>query len=162
MVFKIHPVVFIGSTVTFFKNVFIRIKGKISGFLTVLFTIIIVCSVCLVLLYVSSINIIFFIIVYSIVLSSTFSVKMLLGTAMSVYDDLCESLDKARKSVSYLVSRNTDELSEGFIVSATIESLTENITDSYVAPMFYYIIFSCVLLIINKNYLFVYKHKELR
>ena len=38
-------------------------------------------------------------------------------------------------------------MSESFIVSAVIESLTENITDSYVAPIFYYAILSIVILI---------------
>lgn len=72
---------------------------------------------------------------------------MLLKTASDVKADLDVSLDKARKSVSYLVSRNTDELTESFIVSAVIESLTENITDSYVAPIFYYTIFAVVIMI---------------
>lgn len=72
---------------------------------------------------------------------------MLLKTAIDVKDDLDESIDKARKSVSYLVSRNTGELTESFIVSAVIESLTENITDSYVAPIFYYTIFGIIILI---------------
>ena len=69
---------------------------------------------------------------------------MLLKTASDVKADLDVSIDKARKSVSYLVSRSTDELTESFIVSAVIESLTENITDSYVAPVFYYFIFSAI------------------
>ena len=72
---------------------------------------------------------------------------MLLKTALDVKKDLDESIDKARKSVSYLVSRNTGELTESFIVSAVIESLTENITDSYVAPIFYYTIVGIVIMI---------------
>ena len=79
-------------------------------------------------------------------LSATFSISMLLKTAVDVKADLDESLDKARKSVSYLVSRSTDELTESFIVSAVIESLTENITDSYIAPMLYYTIFGIVIM----------------
>ena len=55
---------------------------------------------------------------------------MLLDTATGVQKDLNESLDKARESVSYLVSRNTEELTESRITSAAIETLTENITDS--------------------------------
>lgn len=84
---------------------------------------------------------------FIILLSSSFSVKMLLESAISVENDLNDSLEKARKSVSYLVSRSTDELTESFIVSATIESMTENITDSYVAPIFYYFIFSIIIIL---------------
>ena len=88
-----------------------------------------------------------FFIVFAILLSSTFSVNMLLKTADDVKCALDESIGKARQLVSYLVSRDTDELTESFIVSATIESLTENITDSYVAPVFYYFIFGIVILL---------------
>ena len=79
-------------------------------------------------------------------------------TAVDVKDAFDESIDKARKLVSYLVSRNTDELTESFIVSATIESLTENITDSFVAPVFYYFIFGLIILnypIYDQLYLFI-------
>ena len=81
---------------------------------------------------------------------------MLLSTARDVEDALNESIEKARELVSYLVSRNTDELTESFIVSAAIESMTENITDSYVAPVFYYFIFSLVLLYFNVNNILFY------
>lgn len=72
---------------------------------------------------------------------------MLLQTAIDVKNDLSTDIEKARRSVSYLVSRNTDELTESFIVSAVVESLTENITDSYVAPIFYYFIFGIIILL---------------
>lgn len=150
---RIHPVVIIGHLIDFFKNIFIKIENRLSGLLTALFVIVISCLIAVVILYIVSFNWILFLFVFSILLSSTFSIKMLLNTAISVYDDLCESLEKARQSVSYLVSRNTEELTEGFIVSATIESLTENITDSYIAPIFYFTLISVILLIINKNYL---------
>ena len=80
---------------------------------------------------------------------------MLLETATNVEDDLNDGIDKARKSVSYLVSRNTDELTESFIVSATIESLTENITDSFVAPVFYYFIVCLITLSFNTNFIYL-------
>lgn len=148
---KIHPVVIIGSIINCFKKVFINIKNKSSGLLLVLFT----CGISIVILfiicYIASFSFLIFLIVFIVLLSSTFSVKMLLDTANGVKDDLNESLDKARQSVSYLVSRSTDELTESFIISATIESLTENITDSYVAPMFYYFIFGVVFMIVPVN-----------
>lgn len=143
---RIHPVVIIGSIITFFKNRFISIKNRFSGLLLVLAT-----GICVsVILYVSylifSINGILLFIFFSILLSATFSVNMLLKTAVDVKADLDESIDKARKSVSYLVSRSTEELTESFIVSAVIESLTENITDSYIAPIFYFAIFAVIIM----------------
>ena len=108
---------------------------------------VIVSALLLVLYLIFSLNEILLFVIFTILLSSTFSVNMLLKTATDVKKDLDEDIDKARKSVSYLVSRDTDELSESFIVSAVIESLTENITDSYVAPMFYYSIFGIIILL---------------
>ena len=144
---KVHPVVIIGSIITFFKNIFINIKNRFSGLLLVICSGISVSVILLILYVICQVNIILLFIVFAILLSSTYSINMLLKTAMDVKDDLDESIDKARKSVSYLVSRNTGELTESFIVSAVIESLTENITDSYVAPIFYYTIFGIIILI---------------
>lgn len=144
---KIHPVVIIGSIINFFKNKFINIRNKTSGLLLVLATGISISLILYILYDIFSINVILLFILFSILLSSTFSVNMLLKTAIDVKKDLDESLDKARKSVSYLVSRSTDELTESFIVSAVIESLTENITDSYIAPIFYFAIFSIIIMI---------------
>lgn len=144
---RIHPVVIIGSIIDFFKKIFIGIKNKLSGLLTVL-GVCIVSSVVLYVIYlISSSNIVLFAVVFIVLLSSTFSVNMLLQTATDVKNAFDMGIDRARELVSYLVSRNTDELTEAFIVSATIESLTENITDSYVAPVFYYFVFAAILLI---------------
>lgn len=144
---RIHPVVIIGSITSFFKNIFIKYKNRMSGFLLTLCTVVTITIILFIIYSISKINVILLFIVFVILLSSTYSINMLLKTAVDVKKDLDESLDKARKSVSYLVSRNTEELSESFIVSAVIESLTENITDSYIAPIFYYTVFAAVILI---------------
>ena len=144
---RIHPVVIIGSFTNFFKRQFIKIKNRLSGLLVVIG----VCLVSAIVLYITyficSSNVILLFIMFIILLSATFSVNMLLQTALDVKNALDDDIEKARQLVSYLVSRDTDELTESFIVSATVESLTENITDSYVAPIFYYMIFAAVILI---------------
>ena len=144
---KVHPVVIMGSIINFFKKIYIKITNKISGLLLVVSTVVVISIILYVLYTVFSLNDYLLFLAFAILLSSTFSVNMLLKTASDVKNDLDESIDKARMSVSYLVSRSTDELTEGFIVSAVIESLTENITDSYVAPIFYYTIFSIIIMI---------------
>lgn len=149
---KIHPVVIIGKIIDFFKKLFIRYHNRWSGFLTTVLTIVSSCLLLLVIMKVSLLNEYLFIIIYSIILSSTYSIKMLLSTAKDIENDLKQDLNKARQSVSYLVSRDTDELTESFIVSATIESMTENITDSYVAPVFYFIVASIIFMIFNIDY----------
>ena len=144
---KIHPVIIIGNFISFFKNIFIKITNRLSGLMTV----VCVCFVSSVILYViyliSSVNIVLLFIVFSLLLSSTFSINMLLKTAEDVKDALDDDIDTARQLVSYLVSRNTDELTEALIASAAIESLTENITDSVVAPLLYYAVFAVIIMI---------------
>lgn len=144
---KVHPVVIIGSFISYFKSRFIGMKSRLSGLLLVLSTGVCISVLLYILYFIFSINVILLFIFFSVLLSSTFSVNMLSKTAVDVKADLDESIDKARKSVSYLVSRDTGELTESFIVSAVIESLTENITDSYIAPIFYFSIFAVVIMI---------------
>lgn len=148
---KIHPVVIIGSIISFFKNRFIGMKNRLSGLLLVLFTAATVSVVLYILYFIFSLKEILLFILFILLLSSTFSVNMLLKTATDVKKDLDVSIDQARKSVSYLVSRDTDELSESFIVSAVIESLSENITDSYVSPIFYYALIGILLMFYPSN-----------
>ena len=136
-----------GSIISFFRNIFINIKNKISGVLTVLCASFTVGIILFIIYLICKINIVLLFVLFTILLSSTYSVNMLLQTAIDVKNDLNEDIVKARNSVSYLVSRNTDELTESFIVSAVIESLTENITDSYVAPILYFFIFALIILI---------------
>ena len=143
---RVHPVVIVGSLISFFKSMFESIRSRISGLMVVMCVYLASGIILYIIYFISSFNTVFMFIVFTVLLSSTFSVNMLLKTAGDVKDALDESMEKARQLVSYLVSRDTDELTESFIVSATIESLTENITDSYVAPVFYYFVFATVIL----------------
>ncbi len=152
---KIHPVVIIGSIISFFKNLLIKIKNRFSGLILVLCVCIVSCVILYIIYLLTSINMVLFSLVFIILLSSTYSVNMLLQTAVDVNDTLDINIDKAREFVSYLVSRDTEELTESFIISASIESLTENITDSYIAPVFYYFVFGLIMLYYPINdYLF--------
>lgn len=52
------------------------------------------------------------------------------------------NLPEARRLTNWhLVSRDTSELAESQVVAATIESVTENTSDSVLAPLFYYTLF---------------------
>lgn len=76
-----------------------------------------------------------------ILLSSSFSVKLLLDSTNEIKNILkTNDIKKARESVSYLVSRNTEKLNKEELISASIETLSENIPDSYMSTIFYYFI----------------------
>lgn len=139
---KIHPVVWMGKLIDYFRNYLIRYKNKLSGILLTLIIALIFTLATYVLLNWLTFNYIIYILVSAVVLSITFAIKALYNAAEGIENDLNFDMGRARKSMSYLVSRNTDELSQSEIVSAAIETLTENITDSVIAPLFYAFIFS--------------------
>ncbi|MCL2114784.1 MAG: cobalamin biosynthesis protein [Methanobrevibacter sp.] len=136
---KIHPVVIIGKFIDYFTKYFIKIKSKFSGLYLTLSVTILSLSIAIIIFLTLTINFYIFIIASILILSSMFSFKLLLSSANDIKNDLSIDINKARKSVSYLVSRKTNELSEKLIISATIETLTENITDSCVSVFFYYL-----------------------
>ncbi len=148
---SIHPVVIIGKIIDFYKARLIHIKNRISSLLLYILVVLTSLFIFILILSIAKVNNFIFFIVFSILLSSTFSIKLLLSSAIDIKDKLNEDIDIAREAVSYLVSRNTKQLSESFIVSATIETLSENITDSYTAPIFYYMIFSIIILFFNND-----------
>lgn len=137
----IHPVIYMGKLIEKLKNYLP--KTRISGLLTILTTTFTFTAISLIILLICAyVNQWLFVIFASLLLSTTFSINFLIESVRKIQDELSEDINKARKSMSYLVSRNTEELTESRITSAAIETLTENITDSIIAPLFYTIILS--------------------
>lgn len=64
--------------------------------------------------------------------------KCLADESRKVYIKLKEKdLDGARKQLSYLVGRETSELSEEEVIKACVETVAENTSDGVTAPLFY-------------------------
>ncbi len=74
------------------------------------------------------------------VLKTVFSLRGLVRAGRDVQRALAADTAAARASLRALVSRSAD-LDPPLIVSATIESLAENLTDSVVSPLLYYALF---------------------
>jgi adenosylcobinamide-phosphate synthase len=66
---------------------------------------------------------------------------MLRREVQAVEDALGESLEAGRERLSWLVSRDTSQLSESEVRESAIESLAENLNDSVVAPIFWFVLF---------------------
>jgi len=77
-----------------------------------------------------------------ILLKPVFSCRSLLKAGREVQMALQDGdLEEGRRLVSWhLVSRDTSQLSEGEVASAAVESLAENLTDSFLAPLMYFTI----------------------
>ena len=69
---------------------------------------------------------------------TVFSINSLAREGNRVYNILKEgNIEKARKDLSYLVSRDTGTMDEKMIIRSTMETISENTVDGIVAPMLY-------------------------
>jgi len=83
-----------------------------------------------------------YIIAGALLLKPTFSLRELRQTALNIKALLTEdNLKEAQSKMSALVSRDTGNLGKPAMVSATVESVAENTCDSFVAPLFYFLLF---------------------
>jgi len=71
---------------------------------------------------------------------SMLSWRMLKDEAGAVEAALQQSLPAGRERLSWLVSRDTANLSESQVRESAIESLAENLNDSVVAPVFWFVL----------------------
>jgi len=79
------------------------------------------------------------------VLKMTFAWRALIASGERVRRDIESGrADAAREQVRSLVSRDTSKLDSSLLAAATIESLAENASDSFIAPLFYYHLFGIV------------------
>jgi adenosylcobinamide-phosphate synthase len=77
-----------------------------------------------------------------VLLKSTFALRALARAATEVGRALEQgALEEARRGLRSLCSRDPSALESGELVAATIESVAENASDSFVAPLFYYALF---------------------
>lgn len=79
------------------------------------------------------------------------SIKDLRVKGMVIMEELKgDALFKARKELSKIVGRDTDNLSGEKVVAAAVESIAENTNDGIIAPLFYFILGGPVLAIAYK------------
>ena len=92
--------------------------------------------------YLRGLNTVAYVVVAALLLKSTFSLKELWRAALRVKRFLDGgNLSRARVEMKALVGRDTSQLDEPHLVSATVESVAENTSDSFVAPLFYFLLF---------------------
>ena len=138
---KIHPVVLMGNLIVNLKKYLIKYNNKLTGILITIIILLVFNILFAFIIKISTINYYLFIIISALLLSTTFAIKSLIYSVDQIGEDLNISVNKARNSISYLVSRDTTNLTEPEIISAAVETLTENITDSIIAPIIYTYIF---------------------
>lgn len=141
-----HPIAWLGKLISLETKTAPQ-KGKAKqlayGIGMVLATLgLIVLPVHFLLVYLNEINSVIFIAIAGLLLKYSFSLRGLKQAVDAVKHPLSENnLTEARASLKVLVSRDTTRLSQSQMISATVESAAENSCDSFIAPLFYFLIF---------------------
>ena len=140
-----HPVAWLGKLISL-EMKWGSQSGKLIqlafGIVTVLLTLgIITAPMYFLLLYLGEINRLIYIVVAGVLLKFTFSLRGLRQAVATAREFLAQDkIAEARTSLKSLVSRDTTGLNKSQLVSATVESVAENSCDSFVAPLFYFLL----------------------
>ena len=138
----IHPVEIIGKMISLGEKILLKEKSGsrykfFAGIILNIFVVSITYGLTCLIYKSSKISGVFTLIeIY--LMYTVFSVNSLAREGNRVYNILKEgNIEKARKDLSYLVSRDTETMDEKMIIRSTMETISENTVDGIVAPMFY-------------------------
>lgn len=129
----LHPVVVIGRLISFFEKKLYKYK-KLGG--TILNLLVLSITVGVTYLISNSFKGTEIYLIYTI-----FATKSLAQEGKKVALILKEKdMDRARKELSYLVSRDTGDMNERDITRSILETISENIVDGIISPLFFIVI----------------------
>ena len=138
----IHPVQIIGKMISLGEKILLKEKSGsrykfFAGIILNIFVVSITYGLTCLIYKSSKISGVFTLIeIY--LMYTVFSVNSLAREGNRVYNILKEGdIEKARKDLSYLVSRDTETMDEKMIIRSTMETISENTVDGIVAPMLY-------------------------
>jgi adenosylcobinamide-phosphate synthase len=141
----IHPVAWMGKLTSLLERIAPAHGAKAQfvygGIMTLLTILAFTLPVYFLLAFLYNLNSIAYILLAALLLKTTFALKELHQTALRVNSSLAQdNIGEAQANMSALVSRETRDLGKPGLVSATIESVAENLCDSFVAPLFYFLL----------------------
>jgi adenosylcobinamide-phosphate synthase len=143
---KFHPVAWLGGIIFAFKRISPK-RGRfiplISGIAFILLGSAIIGFIVLMIMKLAHLlPLPVSLIIEVFLLKLALPLRGLKKAANEVYEALKEGdLNEARRLVAWhLVSRDTKSLSKGHVVSATVESVSENLADAIVGPIFWWLL----------------------
>jgi len=142
----IHPVVWMGRVTSFLEKGGYNQPPLVQFFYgtgMVLVTVVLFTAPAyFLLLYLKGLSFPVYVAIGAVLLKTTFSLRALRQTALKVKRLLLEDkLAEARSELQALVSRDTGGLPKPLLVSAAVESVAESTGDSFIAPLFYCLLF---------------------
>ncbi|MCC0654369.1 adenosylcobinamide-phosphate synthase CbiB [Clostridioides sp. ES-S-0001-03] len=138
-----HPVRFIGKLINLIQGIIRKASKnekqlKIGGFILWFVTVGITYLATYVIVKLCSFNVLLSTVVNGFIIYTTLATKCLKDEAVKIYDVLkTGDIEKSRIQLSYIVGRDTTNLSEPEIIRATVETVAENTVDGIIAPMLY-------------------------
>ncbi len=144
-----HPIRFIGNMINFGDNIYKRSKIRnpilsfILGVVLTLFVIAISYGTSFFIIKVFyKIHMVLGFILEVILSYFLFAQRALKDESMKVYYALNEgNIELARKNLSFIVGRDTKSLSKNSIIKAAVETVSENLSDGVIAPLFFMLVF---------------------
>jgi len=144
---SLHPVVAMGNWISWTRRKALQSQSRkfrfVCGAASLLFGIVMIASIGWAIERLSRETPIWIAICFqAVVLKCTFSIRSLGAAASSVASALNNSdLALARQQLAYhLVSRDTSQLDASSVAAAAVESVAENTSDSFIAPLIYFAI----------------------
>jgi len=144
---KYHPICMIGRLISKLERIFYKSPDHLMSGSYLLITIVFIVSITTYALLVlaHSFGNVVYIVMNSIVIYFSISVRSMTSHADAVYRPLVKGdIESARKELSMIVSRETKNMDEVKVVRSTVESVSENFTDGVLSPIFYSILFGGV------------------
>ena len=147
-----HPVVLIGKLISFYEgNLYPEPKTSngnmfLRGMVTVLLVLVTVGLITGALVWLSiKGGILFYAALSSVILYFTITPRSLTRDGMEIYHLLKDGdIVAARKRLSWIVGRDTENLDESDIARGTVETIAENTTDGIISPLFWFLLFGPV------------------
>lgn len=151
-----HPVIYIGKLIKLLEERARKISNSNKGLrICGAFIVIIVCSISFlipfIILKATSNFVIINHLINIIMIWTTLAARSLHKEAMKVYKSLeKDDIEDARLKLSYIVGRDTKELSEREIIRADVETVAENTSDGVIAPLLFAILGGAPLAMLYK------------
>ncbi|MEQ1635823.1 MAG: adenosylcobinamide-phosphate synthase CbiB [Methylococcales bacterium] len=140
-----HPVMFMGDFISAFERRFYR-DNSLSGAILVLSLIALTLLVSLVLLYFCDLlPTPLAMLVLALLASTGLAMNMLHRSVAGIL-----SAENPKQALSYLVSRDTDEMAESDVYKAALETWAENLSDGVIAPLLYLLLFGLPGIVVYK------------
>jgi adenosylcobinamide-phosphate synthase len=140
----LHPVVYMGKLIRFLEYYFFKGNTLTQFLLGACLSLLVIAAFTIptyfLLTFLKEKSYSIYLFISIVLLKTTFALKTLKDSAKVVKDSLSKKdLLLAKEQLKSLVSRENKDLDERLIISATIESVGENTTDSVISPWLFFV-----------------------